>query len=239
MVTGQKLADLALAILPKKWGYIYGTAGVLWTEEKQKELEKTTSADREMSRKYGSKWIGHYVADCSGLVKYLCKKLGLSVPHGSNSIWNGSVTKKGFLIGQDIPVGALVFKLRNNDDYYHVGIYVGNGQVVEAQSTQTGVVKSKLSSWSNYALLKGLSYTEVKPAEEPLVPGTAVVDVPNDGTVNIRKKASQSSSKIGTLREGEHCEVVSIQGGWAEVEYTVKGFIMTKFLKNVKEGGIG
>ena len=234
-MTGQRLAELALEVLPKKWGYIYGTAGVLWTAEKQAEIEKTTDESRSASRKYGSKWIGHYVADCSGLVKYLCRQLHVTVPHGSNSIWDGYVRKKGFLVGQEIPVGALVFKVRNND-YYHVGIYVGNGEVVEAQGTRTGVVKSKLSDWSNYALLKELSYPEQN-TDEPLTPGKAEVDVPNDGTVNIRKSASKDSAKVGTLREGERCEVLSVNGGWAEVEYTMKGYIMTRFLKNVKEGG--
>ena len=49
------------------WGYIWGTAGILWTAARQAQLEKTTDSDRESGRKYGSKWIGHTVADCSGL----------------------------------------------------------------------------------------------------------------------------------------------------------------------------
>ena len=53
--------------LNEKWGYIWGTAGESWTAAKQKELEKTTDEDRAQGRKYGSKWIGHTVADCSGL----------------------------------------------------------------------------------------------------------------------------------------------------------------------------
>lgn len=239
-MTGQKLADLALGILPKKWGYIYGTAGVLWTEAKQKELEKTTDKNRESGRKYGKKWIGHYVADCSGFVKYLCKQLKVDVPHGSNSMWDKSVYEKGSLHGQDIPTGALVFKARG-DDFYHVGVYVGDGRVVEAQGTQTGVVESKLSTWTHYGLIKDLGYSDPKPVpmpvRDPLVPGWAKVDVPNDGTVNIRKGASQNSTKLGTLREGECCEVLSVQGDWAEVEYTAKGYIMTRFLKHFEEGG--
>ena len=53
--------------LDEHWGYIWGTAGEKWTAEKQKELEKTTDANRAQGRQYGSKWIGHRVADCSGL----------------------------------------------------------------------------------------------------------------------------------------------------------------------------
>ena len=53
--------------LKEKWGYIWGTAGESWTAAKQKELERTTDPDRAQGRQYGSKWIGHMVADCSGL----------------------------------------------------------------------------------------------------------------------------------------------------------------------------
>ena len=41
-MTGKNLADLALEVIPERWGYIYGQAGAVWTEEKQKRLEQTT-----------------------------------------------------------------------------------------------------------------------------------------------------------------------------------------------------
>lgn len=231
-MTGKNLADLALEVIPERWGYIYGQAGAVWTEEKQKRLEQTTEKKYEMGRKYGSKWIGHRVADCSGLIKYLCDKLGFSVPHGSNSIWNGCLSKKGKIEGNSIPVGALVFKLRNDTDYYHVGVYVGGGEVVEAQGTRTGVIVSELSSWTHYGLLERLSYSENDTSNKKSVlkEGSAIVDVPNDGTVNVRKKPS--GMKQDTLKEGECCRVLSISGEWAKVEYQKTGFVMAKFLRN-------
>lgn len=39
--------------LKEGWGYIWGTAGEKWTAVKQKELEKTTDADRAQGRQYG------------------------------------------------------------------------------------------------------------------------------------------------------------------------------------------
>ena len=67
MILSQALIEKFQQALKEKWGYIWGTSGGLWTVAKQKELEKTTYADRAQGRKYGSKWIGHMVADCSGL----------------------------------------------------------------------------------------------------------------------------------------------------------------------------
>ena len=43
--------------LNEKWGYIWGTAGVMWTESRQAALNRTTDSNREMGRKYGKKWI--------------------------------------------------------------------------------------------------------------------------------------------------------------------------------------
>ena len=232
MHTGEELAALAKSIVPKKWGYIWGKAGVKWTAEMQAEMDKTTDKKYESARKYGKKWIGHYVADCSGLIKYLCKQFKISVPHGSNSMWRDSLFEKGD-IRNSIPVGALVFKLRNGDDFYHVGIYIGDGMVVESMSTEYGVVKSKISKWSHYGLVKGIGYTTNNRDEVVrLKPGKAIVDVPNDGTVNIRKAPTASSTNLGTLREGEECEVVAVDGDWAEVRYQAKGYIMSRFLVN-------
>lgn len=232
MHTGEELAALAKSIVPKKWGYIWGKAGVKWTAEMQAEMDKTTDKKYESARKYGKKWIGHNVADCSGLIKYLCKQFKISVPHGSNSMWRDSLFEKGD-IRDSIPVGALVFKLRNGDDFYHVGVYIGDGMVVESMSTEYGVVKSKLSKWSHYGLVKGIGYTTNNRDEVVrLKPGKAIVDVPNDGTVNIRKAPTTSSTNLGTLREGDECEVVAVDGDWAEVRYQAKGYIMSRFLVN-------
>lgn len=231
MYLGEDLARAAKAILPKKWGYIFGKAGIKWTAEMQDEMDKTTEKKYESARKYGRKWVGHYVADCSGLVKKLCSQFKVSVPHGSNSMWRDSLFEKGELRGS-IPVGALVFKLRNGDDFYHVGIYVGDGNVVEAQGTQTGVVQTRLTSWTHYGLVKGIGYPTKKDEVVGLKPGTAYVDVPNDGTVNIRKAPTTNSTNLGTLREGDACEVLFVEGDWARVRYASEGYIMAKFLRN-------
>jgi hypothetical protein len=232
MYTGEDLAKLAKEILSKKWGYIFGRAGIKWTAEMQAEIDRSTDSKYDSARKYGRKWIGHYVADCSGLVKYICRQFKVTVPHGSNSQWRDSLFEKGAISGNAVPVGALVFKLRNGDDFYHVGIYVGGGNVVEAQGTQTGVVSSRLASWTHYGLVKGIGYSEKRDEVIKLKPGAAYVDVPNDGTVNIRKAPSGNSTKLGTLREGSECEVVSVEGDWAEVRYSASGYIMSRYLKN-------
>ena len=73
--------------LSEGWGYIWGTAGEKWIAAKQKELEKTTDADRAQGRQYGSKWIGKTVADCSGLFSWAFRQLGGYVYHGSDTMY--------------------------------------------------------------------------------------------------------------------------------------------------------
>lgn len=153
--------------LDKKWGYIWGTAGEEWTAAKQKQLETTTDADRANSRKYGSKWIGHMVADCSGLFSWAFKKLGGYMYHGSNTMWNSYCMAKGELIsgkrddGAELKPGTAVFTHnKTTGKRGHVGLYIGGGYVIEAKGAYYGVVKSKVteSKWVEWGELKGVSY---------------------------------------------------------------------------------
>ena len=64
-------------MLRDHWGYIWGTAGIEWTQARQDATEN------EMAQKYGSRWIGHMVTDCSGVMVYIWRQYGLKIPHGS------------------------------------------------------------------------------------------------------------------------------------------------------------
>ena len=109
MIDVLALIALFMQALNEKWGYIWGTAGIKWTKAKQ------DAATREMTVKYGSKWIGHRVADCSGLFAWAFKQLGGYIYHGSNTIWNKYCSSKGKLKngkradGQPIKPGTAVF----------------------------------------------------------------------------------------------------------------------------------
>ena len=164
--------------LSEKWGYIWGTAGVMWTAAKQTALEKTTDADREQGRLYGAKWIGHKVADCSGLFSWAFKQLGGYMYHGSNTMWDKYCTAKGDLKdgkrtdGQPLLPGTAVFtrKMKNGKlNRGHVGLYIGNGWVIEAAGTKSGVVKTKVtnSKWVEWGELKGMDYSGADPAPAP------------------------------------------------------------------------
>lgn len=159
--------------LDNDWGYIWGTAGVMWTEARQKQLEQTTDENRAMGRKYGSKWIGHYVADCSGLFCWAFKQFDLPMSHISSNIFITYCTKnKGKLttaLKRTILPGSAVFTGETAGKHPHVGLYIGNDEVIEAKGTVNGVVKSKLSEkkWTFYGELKNVIYDGVEPSPDP------------------------------------------------------------------------
>lgn len=159
------LVDYAKEALANGWGYIWGTSGELWTADKQKALEKTTDQDRAMGRKYGSQWIGHYVTDCSGLIYRPCKQRGVAMPHGSHTMYVSYCSAKGKLVGgkradgKQLRPGTAVFTYNSQTGRYgHVGVYIGDGLVIEAMGTRNGVTTSKITRWGFWGELKGLDY---------------------------------------------------------------------------------
>ena len=161
MVTAQGLIDKFEYALHDKWGYIWGKYGQLWTEADQKN---TTD---EMAEKYGAQWVGHHVADCSGLGYWAFKELGGYIFHGSNTIWNKYVTDRSELKngartdGKPLLPGDPVFRKKTQDgkiNRHHIGYYVGGNTVIEARGTQYGVVTSTLSRWHETAHWLNVDY---------------------------------------------------------------------------------
>ena len=66
--------------------------------------------------------------DCSGLVVWAFAQEGISLPHYTGSLWNSGM----HVSRADLEPGDLVFFFA---DLSHVGIYIGNGLMVDAPST--------------------------------------------------------------------------------------------------------
>ena len=192
MIRAEELIRKFKQALAEKWGYIWGTSGDEWTEADQQQLVryfeknygeawKDSAAakenDRYKSAVSGSKWIGHRVADCSGLFAWAFRQLGGSIAHGSNSIYRSYCSSKGTMKagkksgGAGILPGTAVFTGKSADSHPHIGLYIGDGTVIEAQGTNAGVIESKVtnSKWTYWGELKGIDYsgeTPDTPAEE-------------------------------------------------------------------------
>ena len=63
--------------------------------------------------------------------------------------------------GTPLKPGTAVYKFNASEGYHHVGLYIGEGVVIEAKGTAYGVVKSKIGSgWTHWGELKGVDYAE-------------------------------------------------------------------------------
>ena len=215
------------------WGYIWGTAGVMWTKEKQKALEKTKDANRAMGRKYGSKWIGHMVADCSGLFSWAFAQLGGYMYHGSNTMWDKYCQHKGELKkgkrtdGQELKPGTAVFTYnKQKKKRGHVGLFIGKDLVIEASGTLKGVITSKItdSKWVEWGELKGVDYG-TKP--EPIPKGKALVIGKN---VALREGPGKTLKVMDRVQTGTIVDIDTVKG-WTYVHYGKKyGFMMNEFI---------
>ncbi len=107
---------------------------------------------------YAKKWIGtKYVwggnsltkgIDCSGFVQQVYKQFGYSTPRVSRDM-----AKKYKKISiSELKPGDLIFYGRVKDNYInHVGIYIGNNQVIHSSTNYNGVA---ISSMYFYSILK-------------------------------------------------------------------------------------
>lgn len=175
--------------LDQEWGYIWGKYGQIWTAADQKK------ATRDMTVKYGSKWIGKHVVDCSGLIRYSFTQNGKEIAHSSQTQWESYCSKKGSLKngfrsdGEPLKVGTAMFQETSTrpGHMHHVGVYAGGGTVIEAMGTVNGVTHSGTGDgWTHWGELKDIDYTGWEALEKVIMEtvkkgskGMAVLELQN------------------------------------------------------------
>ncbi len=159
------------------WGYVYGTYGNILTEELLQDRasmfgEHVTGFEDFIREN----WMRRRTADCVGLIKgygwYNPDNGEIAV--GTNGMAdvtaNGmfdAATVKGTIDTIPETPGLAVWQ----DG--HIGIYIGNGEVIEAMGTEHGVVKTTLpSGWTHWLEIPYISYaTTEEPTTEPTEKG--------------------------------------------------------------------
>lgn len=80
--------------------------------------------------------------DCSGFTRFVYSKYGIALPHSSSAqAGRGTSVSRG-----ELTAGDLVFFQTSHRGISHVGIYVGNGNFVHAESRGKGVTVDSLNS---------------------------------------------------------------------------------------------
>lgn len=151
------LAEYAKAMLGKP--YWYGTFGNTSTEElyntKRKQYPKYYTA-RDFVKQYNQR-----VHDCVGLIKgYLWSETTTSTPKynasqdkSADGMYSASKEKGSIDTIPEI-VGLLVWRKG------HIGVYIGNGYVIEARGHSYGVVKTRLKdrNFTNWCKCPYITY---------------------------------------------------------------------------------
>lgn len=247
MIATKDLIEKFQYALDNHWGYIMYMTHEMWSDAKQKAYvaERKDDPDCKMSCEYGGKWAGHWVTDCSGLFKWAFTMLDGTIAHGSNSIWDKYCTSKGKLRngertdGQELKPGTAVFTEAEDGRHNHIGLYTGNGLVIEAQGTQAGVVTSLVTNkkWKAWGELKGVSYAEG--GEKEMQKATVVLPSGASGrTVNMRESASRSAKIVCQVPVGASVDVIQDNGEWCYIQYNGKtGYMMSNYLEYEGQDG--
>lgn len=162
----QDLVAWAKMAYGNEWGYVWGTYGRVLTQDYFNSLCSQYPDHVDNYHDYIQKhWVGRRCSDCVGLIKgYLWYNpnkqqiqygYGGATDYGANSMYNAASVKGPISNMPEIP-GLGVWHSG------HVGIYIGNGYVIQAMGTKYGVVKTKLSgsSFTNWFKIPGITYLD-------------------------------------------------------------------------------
>lgn len=156
----------------KGWGYVWGTYGTVlspdFLESKIIQYPDEVGGKEDFIRE---NWLGKRTADCVGLIKGYswydtASQMTILVSNGMPDIGADTMyenaTEKGTIDTiPEIP-GLAVWKEG------HIGVYIGDGKVVEAYGTTAGVIRSELADggWTHWLKIPYITYLEQEDATE-------------------------------------------------------------------------
>ena len=166
------LVQWAIEAYNDQWGYVMGTFGHILTEglleAKIIQLPEDILPYEDFIR---ANYLGRRTADCVGLIKgysWYDVETG-EIRYGSNgmpdigadTIYFNAPVRGHISTMPEIP-GLIV----HSDG--HVGIYIGDGYVIEAMGTRYGVVKTRVANrnWTGWCKNPYIDYIEEEPEQE-------------------------------------------------------------------------
>ncbi len=167
--TAVGLTEFALKAYREGWGYVYGTYGQVITQTlidgkagQYPAVYSEIMSDGNTAYQNSQEWIGHRGADCVGLMKAYLWWQGdaydptryLAQDKSANGTYS-LASVKGPISTLPETHGICLWK----DG--HVGVYIGNGWVIEARGCEYGVVMTRLSDrpWTNWFQNPFVSYS--------------------------------------------------------------------------------
>lgn len=128
--------------------YVYGMKGTVMTLANFNYLQERYGP--KMLWDSDRKKVGKVCVDCSGLISWYTGKLKSSTTFMAES--NAQPINTISLA----PIGAAVWRQG------HIGVYIGNGEIIEARGSAYGTVRTKVSQrdFTHWFLLNDIQYVE-------------------------------------------------------------------------------
>ena len=155
------------------WGYVWGTYGQVLTRSLYKaKAEQYPDEVGGYADFIEEHWIGGRTADCIGLIKgygWFDPETG-KIEYGTNgmpdigadTMYSNAEEKGTIDTIPEIP-GLAVWHEG------HIGIYIGNGQVIHASGTKAGVIQTPIgnSGWTHWLKIPYITYYDNDITEAP------------------------------------------------------------------------
>jgi hypothetical protein len=219
------LVEYAKKALQEKWGYVWGTYGKILTESLYSQKLKQYPTIGNYNTFIKTHWIGRKTADCVGLIKsYYWSQNGeikyIAATDVSADGMFSRAKEKGTIASMPDIVGLCVWKKG------HIGIYIGNGQVIESHGTKYGVIQTTLkgvgaTAWTHWLKCPYIEY---------------IVNVPNVSE-NIEEKIGEVLDNM-QIKDLQHvCNVLGVKdkNGNALAEDNKEGALTKSAKTKLKE----
>lgn len=148
MLSFSKASLASFCSLNEGWGYVWGASGQVYNTTTARSLYNAFGYpnNSETPSQYNETyymttqiklWNNKRVVDCSGLIEAFN-----GINQTANTLKSNCPTSGSFTSTDSLEKGCLLFR----DG--HVGVYIGNGQVIHSKGSEYGVVKENVSSVS-------------------------------------------------------------------------------------------
>lgn len=143
---GNPFVDLICDRADAKCGYVYGSDGQIYGSQMKSQMENVYGYGEYNGENETSQWFGKQVFDCSGLICWALRKIGLKGEGFRTSSGNFSSFGKKISSGE----------IQSGDVFYnggHAGLCIGEGKTVEAMNSTIGVAYGNVNT-SKYSFIR-------------------------------------------------------------------------------------
>lgn len=205
-LTNIGLVEHARMALREKWGYVWGTYGQVLTPTLfRQKLSQYPEGVGNYKGFIEEHWLNKRTADCVGLIKSFLWWQGNNPSYNAKTDVSAdgmyTIAKEKGPINTIPEIPGLCLWKKG-----HIGIYIGNGQVIEARGTKYGVIQSPLTGsgsagWTHWLKCPFIEYVEVKKYMSWKEILEKVANSPErwEKAIETAKKAAKADGNLGDL----------------------------------------